>query len=78
MAAVPQLNSPFAPAWPLSPGPSRPDATILRFPRPRRLTPVEADPRDGLDPIVKVKIPSDVAASWLVVLGLAILGFVLF
>ena len=83
MAAAPQLNSAFvnpssAPAWPLSPGPSRPAATILRFPRKRPLTPVEADPRDGIGTIIKVRIPSDIAAGWLVVLGLAIVGFVLF
>jgi hypothetical protein len=78
MAAVPQFTSPSAPAWPVSPDPSRPAATILRFPCPRALTPVAPDPCDGRASLASPVVAHEIAASWALVLGLAALGFVLF
>ncbi|MDB5362390.1 MAG: hypothetical protein JWO51_3687 [Rhodospirillales bacterium] len=82
MAAVPQVThlftDPSAPTWPVSPGPSRPAATVLRFPRPRGPTLVAADPNEG-HPLVGTANPvREITAAWALVLGLAILGFVLF
>jgi hypothetical protein len=80
MAAVPRFTDPSAAPWPVSPGPSRPAATILRFPRPtarvRSLTPVACDPSEGS--FVPATIPlREFAAGWVVVLGLALLSFVI-
>ena len=61
-----QLTDPHARPWPVCPGPSRPAATVLRFPsvaaRLRRLTPVAPDPREG--EFLRVSaFPNDVAAG---------------
>ena len=78
MAAVPQFTSPSAPTWPVCPGPSRPAATILRFPCPRALTPVAPDPCEGRASLASSALSREIIASWALVLGLAALGFVLF
>jgi len=76
--AAPQFINPSAPAWPICAGPSRPAATILRFPRPRCLTAVVPDPSEGRMLQASTVVAREIAASWALVLGLAILGFVLF
>jgi len=78
MAAVPRFTDMSVAPWPVSPGPSRPAATILRFPRPqaRVLTAVGCDPTEGSFVPTPV-LSRDLAAGWLIVLGLALLGFVI-
>ena len=82
MAAAPHVTrlftGPSAPAWPVSPGPSRHTATILRFPRPRGPSPVAADPNEGCGHVGPATVGHEITASWALVLGLAILVFVLF
>jgi hypothetical protein len=77
MAAVPLFTSPSAPAWPVSPGPSRPTATVLRFPRPRRLTPVAPDRCEGRSFVRPGMETPEIAAAWLVFLALALVGALL-
>lgn len=77
MAAAPQFTSPSAPAWPVCLGPSRPAATIRRLSCLRALTPVAPDPREGRASAAWSARSRELAASWALVLGLAILGFVL-
>jgi len=76
MAAEPRFTDMSAAPWPVSPGPSRPAATILRFPRPstRVLTPVASDPTEGSF-VRTAGLPHEFAAGWVVVLGLALLRF---
>jgi hypothetical protein len=69
MAAAPHFTSPSTPV--------RPAATILRFPHPHALTPVAPDPREGWAPIASVAFIQEIAAAWALVVGLAIVGFVL-
>jgi hypothetical protein len=78
MAAVPHFTSPSTPTWPVWLGPSRPAATVLRFPCSRALTPVAPDPCEGRVALTSAELSHEIAASWALFLGLAILGFVLF
>ena len=74
MAAVPSFTSPSAPAWPVCAGPSRPAATVLRFPRPRILAPVTADPSEGRTFVRPCIESREITAAWFVFLSLALAG----
>ena len=78
MAAAPRLTNPSAPAWPVGLGPGRPAAAIRRLSCLRALTPVAPDPCEGRAFAAWSARSREIAASWALVLGLAILGFVLF
>jgi hypothetical protein len=78
MAAVPRFSIPFTPVSSEFVDPSRrPTATILRLRRPRILTPVASDPSEGRLVAPAAAGINDVAASWIVVMAIAFLGFVL-
>jgi hypothetical protein len=78
MAAVPRFSIPSAPVSPAFAAPSRrPSAAILRFRRPGVLTPVVPDPSENRLLAPATAAVSDVAASWVVVMAIAVLGFAL-
>lgn len=77
MAAVPSFTSPSAPAWPVCAGPSRPAATVLRFPRPRALTAVAPDWCEGRTFVRAYIETREITAAWFVFLGLALVGALL-
>ena len=77
MAAVPSFINPSAPAWPVCAGPSRPAATVLRFPRRRIATPVAPDPSEGRAIAASIAGAHEIVAAWFVFLALALVGALL-
>ena len=78
MAAVPRFSSPSAPISLEFVDPSRQlAAAIQRFRRPRILTPVASRPSENRLLAPAAAAVNDVAAGWIVVLTIAVLGLAL-